>query len=94
MIYLIFDSLEEAQAMNDKIQQYMIETVKRYNATQWSKICKNNDETKFAIFIKENDPRNPQNALDDIEKSKLIELDDTWFSDGLDSKETLHYVEN
>ncbi len=80
MRYLIFNSLAQAQGMNTAINNYMKANVDGYNGTQWAKIITNNDNTKWAIPIKETDPRQPQNAMDSITKGKLVELDDTWLS--------------
>ena len=87
MRYLVFDALSKAKVINHKIHQYMIDNVSDYNAIQWSKITTNNDGTKFSISVKETDKRSPDNALSIVEKTKLVNLDNTWYVDG-----TLNFV--
>lgn len=92
MRYLIFNSLAQAEAINTLIGNYMTANIQGYNATQWSEIVKNNDGTKFAISIQETDKRNPQNALNNATKNKLVELDDTWYSDSAEFGKILNFV--
>ncbi len=85
MKYLIFNTIGQAQGMNTAINNYMKATIDGYNGIQWARIIVNNDNTKWAISVKETDPRQTQNALNNITKGKLVELDDTWFSLKADS---------
>ena len=85
MRYLIFNSLSQANLANKRINDYMTANVPGYNAVRWCRIIANNTGTKFAVSVKETDPRLPKNAFDNAVKSKLVELDSTWYHDQFDT---------
>lgn len=71
MTFVILNSLEEAESLNQKINDYMIENVEGYDAEQWSRIYTDNNG-HFAIYVKSKDERSPLNALDITTKNKII----------------------
>ncbi len=77
MRYLIFNTLPQAEAINDLIQNFMISNVENYRAERWTDIITNG--SKFAISVDESHKNNPINALDDVIKNKLTELDTSWW---------------
>ena len=93
MKFIIFNSLVLAQGLNKLINDYMINTIPGYNATKWCDILTDNNG-KFAISVKDIDPRIPSNALNNTTKNKLVNiLPDEFYHISVDGIKTFNYFE-
>lgn len=80
MTYLIFNSLAEAEATNKKINDYMIQNFRGYDAKQWSRIITDNNGN-YAIYVKSKDERKPVKALELATRNKIVKaLPDEFFT--------------
>lgn len=77
--YLISTNKQLLENLQLKIHQYMQANIPNYNAERWVNVRKHPTLNKYAILIKESDPRLPYRAITTIEKTSLIkELSSDW----------------
>ena len=82
MGYLISTNKALLEALQLKIHNYMKANVIGYNADRWATVRKHPTENKYAVLIKETDPRLPYNAISKSEKLSLVdELSADWTND-------------
>lgn len=79
MGYLISSDKTELETLQNKIHNYMKANIKDYTATRWNTIIKHPTQKKYALLIKENDPRLPYNAIKKAKISLLVKnLPNGW----------------
>lgn len=66
------------EAIDKKINDYMIANIPNYNAVRWGKIKKHPTEEKYVLLIND-DERKPLDRLTTNEKTKLLALNVSWF---------------
>lgn len=79
MGWLISTNKARLEALQLKVHNYMKNNIDGYNAVRWATVRKHPTENKYALLIKETDPRLPYNAITNSEKLSLVdELPVDW----------------